>query len=126
MVQDAQVRRINTGLLRLMSTGILEFMRKTVWDRVYREFHTGLITERVEKKCSGYLKDRSVSIRFMQPLGKPKPLDQTIVLDFKPNQQKLSLNHLAFAFMLLAGNSFFQSFHQNYSSLFPLSSLTIP
>ena len=43
----------------------------------------------------------------MQPLGKPKPLDQTIVLDFKPNQQKLSLNHLAFAFMLLAGNTFF-------------------
>ena len=43
MVQDAQVRRINTGLLRLMSTGILEFMRKTVWDRVYREFHTGII-----------------------------------------------------------------------------------
>ena len=61
----------------------------------------------------------------MQPLGKPKPLDQTIVLDFKPNQQKLSLNHLAFAFMLLAGNSFFQSFHQNYSSLFPLSSFNL-
>ena len=55
----------------------------------------------------------------MKPLGKPKPLDQTIVLDFKPNQQKLSLNHLAFAFMLLAGNTFFQSFHLNYPSMFP-------
>jgi len=68
--------RITSRLLYMKDIGLIDFMKRIQMDRVYRSFETGLFSgSSPDSRCSGYLKDRSVSIKFINSLVKePTPV----------------------------------------------------
>ena len=105
--------RITSRLLYLKDIGLVDFMKRIQMDRVYRSFESGILsTSSPDSRCSGYLKDRSVSIKFINSLVKaPAPVSVEVgrrwerlqVGEFYRSRQ-LKVEHLRSILLLLVGN----------------------
>ena len=118
-------------------------MKKIQLDRVYRHFESGLTKSSYEDdniiicsfsglissdsptaSCSGYLKDRSVSLNFISALIKPDPVVEITYQSEK--EVKLSLQHLKSVFLLLLGKCKLCITYSFVSCLFQCCTVWLP
>ena len=55
--------------------------------------------------CSGYLKDKSLSLKYVSALGKPKERERKSMENFDENKKKLTMNNLFSVFLMLPGKN---------------------